>query len=130
MFVTARSPAGLRFRAAAVTAAIVVVGLASSPARASTGSDAVAVSLRGEVVWAEARMTRSAARQVRIEFLTPPKDHARRVWQSCTIQVSSRGSYGCGLDVAAGSPALRRSGTWAVRVFRDGTIMGRLEFNI
>jgi hypothetical protein len=102
------------------------VALMLFPGAASAASR-VEVTTGGGITWVNATVDTKAER-VQIRILTSPRSNGRRLWQSCRFSSAVPGTYRCGIDTSAGSPARALKGTWLATLVIDGTRVASERF--
>ena len=98
----------------------------AGPAAAAT----VATEITDEILWVEASVERSDVRSLEVRILTPKANGKRSVFQKCIFNFQGMGEYRCGIDVAEGSPASKKSGDWTTQVRVDGQVTDRITFTL
>ena len=87
-----------------------------------------AVLRENKVRWVQMDLPRTKARKVRIELLTPKVNGKRQLWQFCNMDYVGLGTYRCGLDVSASTPAKSMDGKWVGKLKVDGKRVGAVRF--
>lgn len=83
-----------------------------------------------DILWVEATVEASQDGLVKINVRAPARNGGRILWQRCVLPYSGPGTYRCGIDVAKGSLAHKRLGTWKAGVSFDGTHVGHTFFSM
>jgi hypothetical protein len=104
------------------------VALTLFPGSASAASR-VEVSTGRGITWVYATVDTKAER-VQIRILTPPRSDGRRLWHSCRFRSAVPGTYRCGIDTSAGSPARALKGRWLATLVVDGTRVASQRFTL
>lgn len=108
-------------------AGLLLGGTASAAPAAAT----VAVETRDNILWTTASVTAPDAGSIEIRIMTPKANGKKRaVFQKCIFNVQGVGDYRCGIDVAEGSIASKKSGTWITKVLVDGAVSDRTAFSL
>ena len=83
-----------------------------------------------DIMWFGAQVS-EARETIRTKIFAPEsKQGHRRLWQVCSFNFSGSGEYRCGIDVAAGSYAAKRDGTWIAKLFVDSKLVARAAFSL
>jgi hypothetical protein len=90
----------------------------------------VATEVQDEIFWVAASVEQSDVSSLQIRILTPKANGKRSVFQKCIFNFSGTGEYRCGIDVAEGSIASKKSGTWTTKVLVDGAVTDRISFSL
>ena len=116
-----------------LTLAVGFIGLLvlAAPAVAQDSDDTIATSVDATgILWVEVSLSTTDAAQVQVRIFSPKRAGPRELWQSCKFIFSGAGTYRCGIDVAAGTPAQRKVGTWTTSVTIDGTKVAQTKFSV
>jgi hypothetical protein len=105
---------------AAAVALVLFPGTASAASRVEVTTDE-------GISWVHATVDTKAER-VQVRILAPVRSGGRRLWQSCRYSSAVPGTYRCGIDTSAGSPARARKGTWLATLVVDGTRVASQRF--
>lgn len=100
------------------------------PASAATQPRPGSLSIQRDadaILWAEVSVWVTDA-VVTIHFRAPTKDGRSVLWQRCRFDHASEGTYRCGIDVAEGSLASKRRGTWIAHAAVGGVPVGQRSF--
>ena len=102
-------------------------GTASADPAAAT----IAVETQDNILWTTASVAEPDADAIEIRIMTPKTNGKKRsVFQKCIFNVQGAGDYRCGIDVAEGSVASKKSGTWVTKVLVDGSVTDRTAFSL
>ena len=111
---------------ATTLASLALIALAAPAASATTTQELVR---SDTTLWAEANVDGPGS--VTITIMAPERDgEGREVWQRCRFTAADAGTYRCGIDIAEGSLAEAREGTWLSKVSVDGEVASRARFTI
>ena len=98
----------------------------AAPAAAAT----VATTIEDEILWVAASVEESDVSSLEVRILTPKANGKRSVFQKCIFNFQGTGEYRCGIDVAEGSIAQEKSGSWVTKVSVDGAVTDRINFSL
>ena len=108
-------------------AGLLLGGTASADPAAAT----IAVETQDNILWTTASVAEPDADAIEIRIMTPKANGKKRsVFQKCIFNVQGAGDYRCGIDVAEGSVASKKSGTWVTKVLVDGAVTDRTAFSL
>lgn len=118
---------------AAVLGAMAIT--AAAPAQAATATEdpaevVVSKVIEDDIMWFEASVPTDQDGILRTKVFAPTSGGARRLWQVCTFGTNGPGRYRCGIDVAEGSHAREKNGTWMVKVFVGRSEVARLAVSL
>lgn len=101
----------------------------AAPAMAASEPAQIARAVDGDIMWFDATVGEGDASRIVTKIYAPSASgKGRSLWQRCSFNSTGAGTYRCGIDVAAGSLAAERKGTWMVRVVVDGTTLAQSSF--
>ena len=98
----------------------------AAPAAAAT----VETTIENEILWVAASVEEADVSSLEVRILTPKANGKRSVFQKCIFNFSGLGEYRCGIDVAKGSVASKKSGNWTTQVLVDGEVADRTSFSL
>ena len=108
-------------------AGLLLGGTASADPAAAT----VAVETQDDILWTTASVAEPDAGSIEIRIMTPKANGKKRsVFQKCIFNVQGAGDYRCGIDVAEGSIASKKTGSWVTKVLVDGSVTDRTAFSL
>lgn len=103
--------------------------LLQGSALAAPAAATVATEVQDEILWVAATVEQSEVGSLEIRIFTPKANGKKRsVFQRCTFNFQGTGEYRCGIDVAKGSIASKKSGRWISKVLVDGSVTDRTAF--
>ncbi len=119
--------------ASVIGAVVVAIGLAATPSPAAASPQIASIGrvLQDDILWIESTIEQLDADTIQIRIFAPTRNATKKIlWQRCTFDYSGAGTYRCGLDVAAGSRAKRRSGTWSAQLLIDGIVVAAFRYSV
>ncbi len=120
-------------KALLLTGFVLTALLSASAALAATAPrPTITVTVKDEVLWVAADLDGAENNgDVELRLMAPKRsDAARSLFQTCRFSFSDAADYRCGVDVAAGSHALRREGAWVAKLVVGGDLVAKQKFSV
>ena len=105
--------------------------LLGGTASADTAAATISVDTEADILWTTASVAEADVAALEIRIMTPKGNGKKRsVFQKCIFNVQGAGDYRCGIDVADGSIASKKAGSWVTKVLVDGAVADRTAFSL
>lgn len=117
---------------ATIFASLQMIASASPALAATEAPAAITTTVDGsDILWVEATVADGHEGQVKTKIFTPRNSKGHRTLvQTCTFPNTGAGNYRCGMDVADGSYAAKRSGNWVAKVIVGSQQLDREKFSL
>ena len=119
-------------RKAVLVFGLTITLLQAAPAAVAAetpGLTTITADVENDILWFETVVDAHLGGTLRTKILTPRDGEGdRTLWQTCSFQQSSPGTYRCGIDVSVGSLARAEEGTWVGRAVLDSDRLARRFF--
>ena len=105
--------------------------LFAGTASASPPAATVVTETQEEILWTTATVEQAGVDSLEVRIMAPKvRGKKRAVFQRCIFNFQGMGDYRCGIDVAEGSAASKRNGTWVTKVLVNGLVADRTGFSL